>query len=340
MFTVIVVRYIRKWRADTMSQKHANTASLGGDRARLGTFRYTLKRISRHWQLYLVLLIPVALLIIFSYGPMYGVQIAFKDFKVRQGIWGSKWVGMKHFNNFWGTHNFNRLITTTLTLSVYSLLAGFPIPILLALMLNDCGNLKFKKTVQMITYAPHFISTVVMCSIILLVLTSSKNGIINNVRQAFGAADRIDFITKPNYFAHIYVWSGVWQSMGYSSIIYIAALSGIDPSLHEAAMVDGASKMRRIWHIDLPGIMPTITILLILNVGSLMNIGYEKVLLLQNDLNMSASDIIATYVYRVGLQQAQYSFSSAVGLFNSVVNTILLVTVNFITKKLGETSLF
>ncbi|MGI6184059.1 MAG: ABC transporter permease [Candidatus Fimadaptatus sp.] len=323
-----------------MSQKHANTASLGGDRARLGTFRYTLKRISRHWQLYLVLLIPVALLIIFSYGPMYGVQIAFKDYKVRQGIWGSKWVGMKHFNNFWGTHNFNRLITNTLTLSVYSLLAGFPIPILLALMLNDCGNLKFKKTVQMITYAPHFISTVVMCSIILLVLTSAKNGIINNLRQAFGAPDRIDFITKPNYFKHIYVWSGVWQSMGYSSIIYIAALSGIDPSLHEAAMVDGASKLRRIWHIDLPGIMPTITILLILNVGSLMNIGYEKVLLLQNDLNMSASDIIATYVYRVGLQQAQYSFSAAVGLFNSVVNTILLVTVNFITKKLGETSLF
>ena len=287
-----------------------------------------------------MLLIPVVLLLIFSYGPMYGVQIAFKDFKVRQGIWGSKWVGMKHFQNFWGTYSFNRLITNTLTLSIYSLVAGFPIPILLALMLNECGNVKFKKTVQMITYAPHFISTVVMCSIILLVITSGKNGILNNIRQAFGATDRIDFIAKPNYFANIYVWSGVWQSMGYSSIIYIAALSGIDPSLHEAAVVDGASKLRRVWHIDLPGIMPTITILLILNVGSLMNIGYEKVLLLQNDLNMSASDIIATYVYRQGLENAQYSFSAAVGLFNSVVNTILLVTVNFITKKLGETSLF
>ena len=163
---------------------------------------------------------------------------------------------------------------------------------------------------------------------------------LNNFRQALGATDRIDFIAKPNYFANIYVWSGIWQSMGYSSIIYIAALSGIDPSLHEAAVVDGASKLRRVWHIDLPGIIPTITILLILNVGSLMNIGYEKVLLLQNDLNMSASDIIATYVYRQGLENAQYSFSAAVGLFNSVVNTILLVTVNFITKKLGETSLF
>ena len=323
-----------------MSQRHANPVTIGGDRARLGTFRYTLKRLSRHWQLYLVLLIPVALLIIFSYGPMYGVQIAFKDFKVRQGIWGSKWVGMKHFENFWGTYSFKRLITNTLTLSVYSLVAGFPIPILLALMLNECGNLKYKKAVQMITYAPHFISTVVMCSIILLVVTSANNGILNNMLAALGATERVDFITKPNYFAHIYVWSSVWQSMGYGSIIYIAALAGIDPSLHEAAMVDGASKIKRIWHIDLPGIMPTITILLILNVGSLMNVGYEKVLLLQNDLNMSASDIIATYVYRQGLEGAQYSFSAAVGLFNSVVNTILLVSVNFITKKLGETSLF
>ncbi len=323
-----------------MSQRHANPVTIGGDRARLGTFRYTLKRLSRHWQLYLVLLIPVALLIIFSYGPMYGVQIAFKDFKVRQGIWGSKWVGMKHFENFWGTYSFKRLITNTLTLSVYSLVAGFPIPILLALMLNECGNLKYKKAVQMITYAPHFISTVVMCSIILLVVTSANNGILNNMLAALGATERVDFITKPNYFAHIYVWSGVWQSMGYGSIIYIAALAGIDPSLHEAAMVDGASKIKRIWHIDLPGIMPTITILLILNVGSLMNVGYEKVLLLQNDLNMSASDIIATYVYRQGLEGAHYSFSAAVGLFNSVVNTILLVSVNFITKKLGETSLF
>ena len=323
-----------------MSQRHANPVTIGGDRARLGTFRYTLKRLSRHWQLYLVLLIPVALLIIFSYGPMYGVQIAFKDFKVRQGIWGSKWVGMKHFENFWGTYSFKRLITNTLTLSVYSLVAGFPVPILLALMLNECGNLKYKKAVQMITYAPHFISTVVMCSIILLVVTSANNGILNNMLAALGATERVDFITKPNYFAHIYVWSGVWQSMGYGSIIYIAALAGIDPSLHEAAMVDGASKIKRIWHIDLPGIMPTITILLILNVGSLMNVGYEKVLLLQNDLNMSASDIIATYVYRQGLEGAQYSFSAAVGLFNSVVNTILLVSVNFITKKLGETSLF
>lgn len=323
-----------------MSRGNSVKTMYGGDRARLGIFRYTLKRFTRHWQLYLVLLIPVVLLIVFSYGPMYGVQIAFRDFKVRQGIMGSKWVGLKHFEKFISTHNFRRLITNTLTLSVYSLVAGFPIPIILALMLNECGNLRFKKFVQMITYAPHFISTVVMCSIILLVVTSGKNGMLNNLLQAFGAAERVDFITKPAYFAHIYVWSGIWQSMGYSSIIYIAALSGIDPTLHEAAVVDGASRLRRVWHIDLPGIAPTITILLILNVGSLMNVGYEKVLLLQNELNKSASDIIATYVYRVGLEDAKYSFSAAVGLFNSVVNTILLVTVNFITKKIGETSLF
>ncbi len=313
---------------------------MGGERARLGAFRYALKRIARHWQLYLVLLIPLVFLIIFSYGPMYGVQIAFRDFKVKQGIWGSKWVGWKHFENFLGTYSFNRLLINTLTLSTYSLVAGFPIPILLALMLNECGNLKYKKAVQMITYAPHFISTVVMCSIILLMITSGRNGLLNNIRAFFGAEERIDFITKPAFFPHIYVWSGIWQGMGYSSIIYIAALSGIDPSLHEAAVVDGASKLKRVWHIDLPGITPTITILLILNVGSLMSIGYEKVLLLQNDLNKQTSDIIATYVYRVGLEQAQYSFSAAVGLFNSVINTILLVTVNAITRKLGETSLF
>ena len=262
-----------------MSQKHANTASLGGDRARLGTFRYTLRRISRHWQLYLVLLIPVALLIIFSYGPMYGVQIAFKDFKVRQGIWGSKWVGMKHFNNFWGTHNFNRLITNTLTLSVYSLLAGFPIPILLALMLNDCGNLKFKKTVQMITYAPHFISTVVMCSIILLVLTSSKNGIINNVRQAFGAADRIDFITKPNYFA---LWLPGAVSVYNMVVARTFFQTNIPEELYEAGELDGCSDIMFMLRIALPLAVPIIAVLVMFYAVGHWN-GYFGALIYLND---------------------------------------------------------
>ena len=323
-----------------MSQRHANPVTIGGDRARLGTFRYTLKRLSRHWQLYLVLLIPVALLIIFSYGPMYGVQIAFKDFKVRQGIWGSKWVGMKHFENFWGTYSFKRLITNTLTLSVYSLVAGFPIPILLALMLNECGNLKYKKAVQMITYAPHFISTVVMCSIILLVVTSANNGILNNMLAALGATERVDFITKPNYFAHIYVWSGVWQGMGWSAVIYLSALSAVDPELHEAARIDGASRLMRIRHINIPAIQPTVVILFVMSVGQLASVGYEKIYLLQNDLNVNVSEVISTYVYKRGIENTNYSFSAAVGLFNNVINIVLLLCANAVSHRLSQTSLF
>ena len=314
--------------------------SLRGDRDRLGTWKYLKKRTLRHWQLYLVLLIPVVLVALFSYGPMYGVQIAFRDYKIRVGFWDSPWVGMKHFNQFFGTANFTRLVGNTLSISLYSLIAGFPIPILLALMLNEAQNRRFTRTVQMITYAPHFISTVVMCSIIRLFITSAPNGILNNLLARLGAAERIDFIAKPAYFQSIYVWSGIWQNMGYNSIIYLAALAGIDISLHEAAIVDGASKLRRIWHIDIPGIMPTIIILLILNFGFLMNVGFEKVYLLQNDLNMPKSDIISTYVYRLGLEKAQYSFSTAVGLFNSVINTVLLVLVNGIASRLSDTSLF
>jgi len=311
-----------------------------GDRARLGTWGYLKKRICRHWQLYLVILIPVVLVAMFSYGPMYGVQIAFRDYKVRMGFWDSPWVGMKQFNQFFGTANFMRLVTNTLSISLYSLIAGFPIPILLALMLNEASNRKFTRTVQMVTYAPHFISIVVMASIIRLFVTSAPNGIINNFLALVGATERIDFLAKPGYFQTIYVWSGIWQNMGYNSIIYLAALSAIDISLHEAAIVDGASKVRRIWHIDIPGIMPTIIILLILNFGFLMNVGFEKVFLLQNDLNMPKSDIISTYVYRMGLEKAQYSFSTAIGLFNSVINTTLLVLVNWIAGRLSDTSLF
>lgn len=311
-----------------------------GDRARLGRWGYARKRILRHWQLYLVLLIPVILLIIFSYGPMYGVQIAFRDYRIRLGFWQSPWVGFKHFKQFFSIPDFSRLIRNTFSISLYSLIAGFPIPILLALMLNECTSIKFKKTVQMVTYAPHFISTVVMCSIIILVLSPAKNGILNNILTTLGATERIDFLSKASMFQSVYVWSGIWQGMGYSSIVYLAALSSIDPSLHEAAVVDGASKIRRIWHIDIPGIMPTVIILLILNCGSLMNVGHEKALLLQNDLNKQTSDIIALYVYRLGLLQAQYSFATAVGLFNSVVNTILLVLVNFVAGRISETSLF
>ncbi|MEG2546632.1 MAG: ABC transporter permease subunit, partial [Niameybacter sp.] len=207
------------------------------------------KRIMRHWQLYVILLIPVLLVAVFSYGPMYGLQIAFKDYIPSYGIDGSKWVGFKHFINFVNSHQFSRLIGNTITISLYSLIAGFPIPIILALALNECTSSKFKKTVQMVTYAPHFISTVVMVGIILLMLSPSS-GIINQFIQLFGGQP-IDFMAKPEWFKSIYVWSGVWQGMGYSSIIYIAALAGIDQTLHEAAIVDGASRWQRIWHVNI-----------------------------------------------------------------------------------------
>ena len=269
---------------------------------------------------------------------MYGLQIAFKDYIPSYGIEGSKWVGFKHFINFINSHQFSRLIGNTITISLYSLIAGFPIPIILALALNECTSTKFKKAVQMITYAPHFISTVVMVGIILLILSPSS-GIINQFIQLFGGKP-IDFMAKPEWFKSIYVWSGVWQGMGYSSIIYIAALAGIDPTLHEAAIVDGASRWQRIWHVNIPGILPTVTILLIMNFGSIMSVGYEKILLMQNSLNMAKSDVISTFVYRMGLESAQYSFSAAVGLFNAVINFILLAIVNMVAKKLGETSLW
>lgn len=294
--------------------------------------------MKKSWQLYVIIALPVLILLVFSYGPMYGLQIAFKDFVPTKGIVGSQWVGMKHFKAFVSSYQFKRLIKNTLTISLYSLIANFPAAIILAVAVNECKCKWYKKTVQMITYAPHFISTVVMAGIVLMVL-SPYSGVINNIIEAFGGK-RIDFMANRNYFKHIYVWSGVWQTMGFNSIIYISALAGIDPTLHEAAVVDGATRWQRIWNVDLPGIAPTIITMLILNCGKIMTVGYEKILLLQNSVNISSSDVISTYVYRVGLENAQYSFSTAVGLFNSVINLILLVSVNKIAKRVSETSLW
>ena len=297
-----------------------------------------LKKLKRNWQLYLIIMVPMLFIFIFSYVPMYGVVIAFKNYVATKGIMGSDWVGLKHFKSFLGSYQFSRLLKNTLGISIYQLLAGFPIPIILAIAINECRNGFLKKTVQFISYMPHFISVVVMTSVVLM-LISPRTGFINQIIIAMGG-EAIDFIAVPEYFKSIYVWSGVWQNMGYNSIIYLAALAGVDPSLHEAAIVDGASKVKRIWYVDLPSIAPTIIILLILNSGKIMNVGFEKVLLMQNSINMSTSDVIATYVYRVGLVQAQYSLSAAVGLFNNVINIILLLTVNWIANKVSETSLF
>ncbi|MDF2663874.1 MAG: sugar transporter permease, partial [Paenibacillus sp.] len=296
------------------------------------------KALRKHWQLYLLLTPVVLYFAIFHYWPMYGVQIAFKDFIATKGIWGSPWVGFKHFERFFDSYFFWRLIKNTLGISLYELAVGFPIPILLALMINEVRMKGFSRFVQTVTYAPHFLSTVVVVGMLMMFLSPSS-GLVNMVIRAFGG-EPVFFMTEPAWFKTIYVFSGVWQQMGWSSIIYLAALAGIDPQLHEAAKVDGASRLQRIWHVNLPGIRPTIVILLILNFGSLMGVGFEKVFLMQNSLNMEGSDVISTYVYRSGILGAQYSFSAAVGLFNSVVNFILLLTVNRIARKVNQVSLW
>lgn len=288
-----------------------------------------------------MLISPVlAYFIIFEYIPMYGVQIAFKNFVATKGIWGSSWVGMRHFERFFDSYFFWRLITNTLGVSLYQLVVGFPVPIILALMINEVkqSRIFFKKIVQTITYAPHFLSTVVLVGIVVMFL-APETGMINKLIVLFGGQP-ISFITEPAWFKTIYVGSGVWQQMGWSSIIYLAALAGIDPQLHEAAKVDGATRLQRIWHVNLPGIMPTIVILLILNMGSIMGVGFEKVFLMQNDLNLESSEVISTYVYKSGIIQAQYSFSAAIGLFNSIINFTLLILVNFAAKRMNQTSLW
>ena len=297
-----------------------------------------LKDMRKNWILYVMILPVVVYYIIFAYAPIYGIQLAFKDYIVKKGIWGSPWIGMENFTRFFSSYNFGLLLKNTIGISVYSILVGFPIPIIFALMLNYLKNKYLKKTVQMVSYAPYFISTVVMCGMITIFL-NPDTGIFNTIRGFFGM-ESVDFLGKPELFKSIYVWTGVWQGMGWSSIIYISALSGVDYQLHEAAIVDGANKLQRVLHIDIPGILPTITILLIMRSGSIMSVGFEKVFLMQTSLNLKRSQVISTYVYQVGLVDADFSFASAVGFFNSVVNFIMIMLVNFISGKVSETSLW
>ena len=297
-----------------------------------------LKQMKANYFLYLFLLPATAYLLIFCYGPMYGIQIAFKDFYAYLGIEGSPWVGLKHFENFFRSPRFGALLQNTLTLSFYSLLAGFPLPIILALLLNYTPKQGLKKFAQTASYAPHFISTVVLVGM-LNVFFSPRSGFVNTILGWFGSQP-VFFLGDPKWFKHMYVWSGVWQSTGWGSIIYLAALAGVSPELHEAAIIDGANKLQRIWNIDIPTIMPTMVILLVMNFGSIMNVGYEKVFLMQNDLNMSASEIISTYTYKIGLQGAQYSYSTAIGLFNNIINFVMLVVVNRVARGLSGSSLW
>lgn len=296
-----------------------------------------LQKMWKYRQLYLLLLPALIYVLIFNYGPMYGVQIAFKNYKGALGIWGSKWVGLKHFKDFFSGYYFWLLLKNTLILSLYNLLVSFPIPIIVALILNETGP-KLKKTAQTILYAPHFISTVVLCGMIVS-LFSKESGAVNTMLEMLGM-ERYYFMGEPGAFRHLYVWSGVWQGMGWNAIIYIAALSSVDPSLHEAAAIDGATRMQRIIHINIPTIMPTIIITLIMAVGRIASVGYEKVFLLQTSLNIEVSEVISTYVYQRGIVDASYSFSAAVGLFNNIINIVLLCTANAISRKVSETSLF
>ena len=288
------------------------------------------QRIADNWQLYLLLLVPMILTFVYKYIPMYGIQIAFRDFKASRGYTGSEWVGWYWFRRFFSAPTFGRMIKNTVLISLYSLLWSFPVPIILSLMINQLRNAKYKRVVQTVLYAPHFISVMVICGMIKIFLSPS-GGLLNLI-----LGTEIDFLTQSSAFRTIYVASGIWQDAGWGCIIYLATLANVDPGLYEAAKVDGASVFQRIRHIDLPALLPMAILNLIMAAGGLMNVGFEKVWLLQTDLNKATSDVIAVYVYEQGIQNAKYSYSTAVGLFNTVVNIALLLIVNKIASKASD----
>jgi putative aldouronate transport system permease protein len=300
--------------------------------------RMLAKSWQKNWDLYLLLLPVIVFFVIFKYGPMYGVQIAFKEYNPVLGFLGSPWVGFKHFGRFFNSYNFWELIRNTIGISLYQLAVAFPAPILLALMINEVKNKWFKKAVQTITYAPHFLSTVVIVGMLTLFL-SPRNGLVNQVIMALGCKT-IYFMAEPAWFKTLYVFSGIWQNIGWGSIIYMATLAGIDVQMYEAASIDGANKLQRLIYMTIPCIMPTVVIMLIMEFGHIMNVGFEKVFLMQNDLNISTSRIISTYVYSVGIQDYQFSYSAAIDFFNAIINFGLLIAVNKFAKRMTETSLW
>ena len=300
-----------------------------------------LRTCGQRWQLFLFLLPAVVYILIFAYYPMFGVQIAFRNYTPRGGIWNSPWVGLKHFEKFFKSYQFSRVITNTLAISFYSLFASFPLSIIMALCINTVRNAKFKKLVQTITYMPHFISVVVLVGMI--------TQMFNPVMGMYGTVYRLlggegypkDILTNAGAFRHMYVWSGIWQNLGWNTIIYISALSSVDPELHEAAEIDGASRLKRMIYIDFPVLIPTAAIMLIMNAGSIMSVGFEKTYLMQNSTNLIASEVISTYVYKTGMSRGttQFSYASAIGLFNSLVNCFMLVIFNTLSNKLSRGSL-
>ena len=300
------------------------------------------KIFRRDWQLYAFMLIPLIWVIIFCYAPMLGAQIAFRKYQPRLGIWDSPWVGFYQFKKFFNSYQFSRVMMNTVVISLYTILCSFPLPIIFALVLNSTRSRKFRTVTQTIVTMPHFISVVVLVGILLQIF-NSRTGVYGTLMESITGAYPEDLFSKPANFRHMYVWSGVWQQFGWNSIVYIAALAAVSPELHEAAQIDGASRFQRLLHVDLPAILPTITIMLILRMGSVMTIGFEKVYLMQNSLNLTASEIISTYVYKVGLSSAgttDLSYSTAIGLFNSVINLVLISVTNFIARKLGGNGLW
>ena len=300
--------------------------------------KYFIKNIIRCKYLYIMFLPGFAYYIIFNYGPMYGAQIAFRDFNAYEGFWNSPWVGFKHFEAFFNNPYFFRLLRNTLTISISNLLFGFPAPIILALLLNEVRKNWVKRSMQTLLYLPHFISQVVVCGMIIW-FTSLRGGVINNLITTFGG-EAVHFMAQPKWFVPVYVISGIWENIGWGSIVFLAALAGIAPSLYEAAIVDGAGKFNRMIHITLPSILPTIIIMFIMRMGNMFSVGHSKILLLYNPATYETADVISTYVYRRGMLGADFSFSSAVDLFNSLCDFILIVIFNKISQKIGETSLW
>lgn len=296
------------------------------------------RRIWAARELYLLLLIPVVWYAVFRYAPLYGIQIAFRDYRPARGFWGSTWVGLRHFTRFFNSFYCERVISNTLIINFASLLIGFPVPILFALMLNEIKQERYKKLLQNVTYIPHFLSTVVLVSILQLIF-NPNTGVYNSLRRLCGL-ESTNYFAMAGAFKPMYILSGLWQNMGWDSILYIAALAGIDPALYEAATIDGATRLQKIRFIAIPSIMGTITIMLLLRCGQIMNIGYEKVLLMQNSLNQSSSDVISTYVYRVGMLEGNYSYSTAINLFNSLCNIVLLSAANLLSRRMGGNSLW
>ena len=305
--------------------------------AKTSYFARLKKSLKKHWILYVFFSLPFAYIIIFSYIPMYGIVMAFQDFSVKAGYFGSPWVGFENFSRFFRSAMFSQLMYNTITISLYSMIAGYFTTIIFALMVNEVRYRRLKKTVQMISYLPYFISTVIIVSMLNQIF--SLNGVINNFMQSLGFSP-YSFFGNASTFRHMYVWSGIWSGVGYGSVIYIAAMAKVDTELYEAAVIDGANKLQKIWYIDIPTIMPTMTILLILNISGIMGVGFEKVYLMQNRINLGVSQVISTYVYQTGLISQQYSFSAAVGLFNTVINLFLLLFANMLARKFSETSLW